>query len=325
MSRSGPEPSRIIRDSIQGSAGLLGIEHYAIATRSALKPFLETLPPEAQEKYGLIGSGALVAAALAFDEGPPPPFPLEEGQPHAAIARFARANWYGELRDRLEAMAGMARSDLVTAGLLPGRRRSWRRLVNSGLPERAFALAAGLGRIGRSGLLLVPGAGPGVVLGLLMIPQAAWGEADDSPGLPADSPERLPGATCGDCRACVEACPTDALDGEHFDRQRCIQNWASRAQDLPPAVEAAWGSRLYGCDACTEACPLFSAHSPVAPTQGLLGPALPARELSMASDEELRSRFKGTTIGQAWIEAEALRRNARLVLRGSFDAGGGIP
>ncbi|MEI6388646.1 MAG: 4Fe-4S double cluster binding domain-containing protein [Spirochaetota bacterium] len=274
----------------------------------------------------MAGAGAMVATALAFGEGPPPPFPRKEGQPYAAIARFARANWYAELRDRLEAMAGIARSALEEAGLVSGARRSWRRLVNSGLPERALALAAGLGSIGRSGLLLVPGAGPAVVLGLLMIPQEAWSDADDSPGLPSDSPERIPGAGCGDCRACVEACPTDAFSGDRFDRQRCIQHWTNSAGELPPAVEAAWGNRLYGCDACTEACPRYSGHSPVVPTKGILGPMLPAQELALATDGELRLKFKGTTIGQAWIETGALRRNARLALRASsFDAGAAIP
>lgn len=81
---------------------------------------------------------------------------------------------------------------------------------------------------------------------------------------------------------------------------------------LPPHIEAAWGNRLYGCDSCLEACPHFQVAEGVSCVRGRLGPGLPAAWLAGASDSELKERFRGTVLGQAWISQDALRRNARL-------------
>lgn len=78
-------------------------------------------------------------------------------------------------------------------------------------------------------------------------------------------PAFLAGATCGSCRACIEACPTGALsqsrDGQAggilYQRELCLQHWSALSGGLPPEIEAAWAGRLYGCDACLEACPRF--------------------------------------------------------------------
>ena len=63
---------------------------------------------------------------------------------------------------------------------------------------------------------------------------------------------------CGSCRACLEACPTGALDGEGFHRERCLRNWQLGGQPVPESLRAAMGNRLIGCDTCQCCCP----HNP---------------------------------------------------------------
>jgi epoxyqueuosine reductase len=270
-----------------------------------------------------------MTAALAFGDGLGPGSRISRVPTIilATIGRFARANWYAELVDRLGLCTRAARTALISAGLEAGRAGDWHRLVNSGLPERPLAAASGLGSPGRSGLLLVPGVGPGVVLGLLLVPFEALGQSvDDVDSAAAEKPPAegrqalapqvpLPGSSCGSCRVCIDACPTGALglDGS-FDRESCIQHWSSREGELPGRVRAAWRDSLYGCDLCTISCPRFSTVTALQPTRGILGEGLPAAEIATSTDEELRARLRGTALGMGWISADALRRNASLVL-----------
>jgi len=301
------------RRAVDEEAERLGLVHRAWLDAADLAPLLAAHPSESHRRYGLESAGALMVAALAYDEGPPPD--PAQAPPLATIARFARANWYAELTGRLRAAALHARTILAEAGLPSGPSSAWRQVANSGLPERPLALAAGLGYLGRSGLLLVPGGGPGLVLGLLVLPSLPGelgGGKESRPG----SEAWLPGALCGSCRACVEACPSGALSLEgRFERERCIQHWTSRSGDLPPPVEEAWEDQLYGCDRCVASCPRFAPVSTVRPSLGLLGPGLGAAWVSAAGDEELRSRLRGSALDRRWIEPAALRRNARLALR----------
>lgn len=63
------------------------------------------------------------------------------------------------------------------------------------------------------------------------------------------------GLHCGDCRRCEEACPTNALEGGQFHRERCLRNWQVSGQIYPEAVREKMGNRLIGCDECQRCCP----------------------------------------------------------------------
>lgn len=60
---------------------------------------------------------------------------------------------------------------------------------------------------------------------------------------------------CGDCHRCEQACPTNALEGSEFHRERCIRNWQLSGQPVPLAVREKMGGRLIGCDVCQHVCP----------------------------------------------------------------------
>ena len=211
------------------------------------------------------------------------------------------------------------RAALVDSGLSPGPAREWRYFSNSSLPERRLALEAGLGRLGRHGLVVTPGHGSAVVLGLLLLPLApthfSAAEAAAS-ALAHPSSKQLLSPGCEGCSACIDACPTGALHDGGFDRLRCLQHWSSIPGPLPEAIEAAWGARLYGCDACQEACPQYRPDALATTDKGLLGPALPATWLARAPEEEVRARLKGSALGMGWISIDALKRNAGFCLRG---------
>jgi epoxyqueuosine reductase len=301
---------------LSAALGSGGLAAWAPLSASSLALRLSSLAPQIKSKYGLELGRGCVAVALAYGEGPsePPEWARAYPGPLARIARFARANWYAELVHRLKEAAAEAKRGLVAAGRDASALDSCRFLANSSLPEKPLAIQAGLGWAGRNSLVIVRGGageslGSALLLGLMLLP------FDPEPFVPAPAPAEAfrPGAGCGSCRACVEACPTGALslDGS-FARERCLQHWSARAGALPPAIEAAWGSRLYGCDSCLEACPQFRPASGASCGRGPLGPGLPASWLLRASDAEMRERLRGTALGMGWMEKDAFRRNAAL-------------
>jgi epoxyqueuosine reductase QueG len=303
MSESGnPDRSRarILADSLEKA----DVPAWSFIKGASLRKACAQVPRRIQVKFGVDLAMGAVVAALPYGDGPPDPPEWSRSWPGPLVqlGRFARANWYGELSFRLKDAASRARS-----GLEPASR--WRYLANSGLPEKRLALAAGLGNLGRQGLVLVRDKGPGCVLGLLLLPFDPC-EGDDETEQDEES-VHSPGETCGSCRSCIDACPTRALgeDGA-FQRENCLQSWTTIPGKLPATIEAAWGRMMYGCDLCLEACPRFRPDTAAQTGRGLLGPGLPASWFLAASDAEMRSRLHGTALGLGWMPPEAFRRNA---------------
>jgi epoxyqueuosine reductase QueG len=311
--------SAILDDSFRAA----GLETHGVVCGAALREVCSGMPASLRERLGTDEAGCAVVAALAYGEGPDaapsgasfPPFEAFPG-PLARLARFARADWYAELGARLKKAAALIREGLRSVGEDPGPAGEWRYFVNSRLPEKRLAIEAGIGTPGRNGLVMVPKRGSAVVLGALL-PPAGVSLSPIREAEPIAASTWTPDAECEGCGACVAACPTGALDaGGAFARERCLQHWSSIPGTLPPDIEAAWGERLYGCDACQEACPRFKPDASASTSRGLLGPGLPAAWLVSASDAEIGAALKGTVLGMRWIAIGALRRNAALALRG---------
>ena len=117
--------------------------------------------------------------------------------------------------------------------------------------------------------------------------------------LPPDEPH---GATCGSCRACLDACPTDAFPAPYrLDARRCISYLTiEHAGPIPEEFREAIGSRIYGCDDCLAVCPwnkfaeTAHRHLAFAPREDLLAPRL--AELLALDDAGFRAKFSGSPI-----------------------------
>lgn len=112
------------------------------------------------------------------------------------------------------------------------------------LAERALAVRAGLGFIGKNHMLINPALGPEVFLG----------EIVTTAKLKPDNPMA---GQCSQCSRCVDACPTGALLGDgRFDASRCISYLTIEHKGQINAEQAAGiGDRLFGCDECVNVCP----------------------------------------------------------------------
>jgi epoxyqueuosine reductase len=122
---------------------------------------------------------------------------------------------------------------------------------SSPLLERALAVRAGLGIIGKNRMLVNPRIGPQIFLGEIVT------------NIELD-PDKPMTEFCPNCDSCVAACPTGALkpDGS-FDATKCISYLTIEANtDIPADLAPKIGNHLFGCAECLLACP-YQQKSPV--------------------------------------------------------------
>jgi epoxyqueuosine reductase len=156
----------------------------------------------------------------------------------AVVSIYARGRDYHKvLRARLAALARRLADEVGPLG---------HRVFTDSAPVLEVELAArsGLGWRGKHTLLLDRQAGSMFFLGEILVDLA----------LPATPPV---GAHCGECRACIDVCPTQAIVAPYrLDARRCI-SYLTIEHDgpIPPELRRAIGNRIYGCDDCQLACP----------------------------------------------------------------------
>ncbi len=116
--------------------------------------------------------------------------------------------------------------------------------------ERALAARAGLGFIGKNGLLIHPRLGSYLFLGEILT------------DLELPDGEPVPDG-CGDCVLCMRGCPASALLAPRIlDASRCLSTWTIEHRGpFPPEVPPLKG-HLFGCDRCQEVCP-YNSEAPL--------------------------------------------------------------
>lgn len=252
----------------------------------------------------LPGARAIVVGARSYrraeEDGSDRPRP---GRASGAVARYSWVDHYEPLRRALQAVA----VELIAEG--------WQARVladDNALVDREAARRAGLGFYGKNTqLMLHGGRGSEFVLGSVVT---------DAP-LPATAPpgsaSAAHGHECGPCTRCLPACPTNALvEPGVLDARRCLA-WLLQAEgDFPVEHRAALGGRIYGCDACQDACPPNRLEVRRKPPP----PAEPGAEASLdlvallrtEDDDELLRRYGRWYIARR--QARYLRRNALVAL-----------
>lgn len=154
--------------------------------------------------------------------------------------------------------------------------------------EKPLAAAAGLGWQGKHTNLVSRTHGSWLFLGSLFT------TAD----LFRDEPER---DHCGSCRACLDACPTDAFPAPYkLDARRCISYLTIEHKGpIEPEFRAKIGNRIYGCDDCLAACPWnkFAASASemkLVAREELKAPAI--ADLLTLDDPGFRTHFSGSPV-----------------------------
>lgn len=217
------------------------------------------------------------------------------------VARYATGRDY---HNALGKALRKLRSRLVEAGLF-ARSQPFRKIVDAGpLMERSHAAQAGLGFASKAANLLHPRFGPWFFLGELLV------ECELEP---TSTP---PAGSCGTCRLCLDACPTQAIVAPGVvDARRCISHLTIEHEGpVPESLRPALGNWAFGCDVCSEVCP-WGREAPDLSARLGEHRALEGGALAWLGERDA-ARFAERTLGSPLARPgrEGLARNAALAL-----------
>jgi epoxyqueuosine reductase len=225
--------------------------------------------------------------------------PVEPSPGFGRVSRYAWGTDYHDLlHERLDQLSQFLKS-LVPAALVRG-------VVDTApLLEREFAQLAGLGWIGKNTLLLNKHSGSWFFLAALLTDCE----------LVFDEPHHAD--HCGTCRACLDACPTNAFVAPYvLDARQCISYLTIELRtEIPTELRSGVGDWLFGCDVCQDVCP-WNHRAPPSNEQEFQPDdstnPLDLIELFSLTDEVFRTRFRHTPLWRA--KRRGLLRNAAIIL-----------
>ncbi|WP_086618233.1 tRNA epoxyqueuosine(34) reductase QueG [Erythrobacter tepidarius] len=225
---------------------------------------------------------SVIALGMSYAPGHDP-LALEGSATHARISVYAQGRDYHDVvKKRLKALARW----LVET--VPGA--EVKVFVDTApVMEKPLGEAAGIGWQGKHTNLVSPTHGSWLFLGAIYTTlelASAEGHRD----------------RCGSCRACMDACPTQAFPAPYrLDARRCISYLTIEHKGpVPHDLRAALGNRIYGCDDCLAVCPWnkFASNAQAIreflPRAELVAPRL--AELLALDDAGFRALFAGSPI-----------------------------
>lgn len=265
---------------LHGSMSYMGDDFH----RRARKDLRELLP----------GANSAIVVALAYSvEGDET---IAGEGPYGKVARFARGDDYHHVIKSKFFALSESLNDWA------GHSVATRPCVDSApVLERELAERAGLGFIGKNTMLISPGLGSFTALGVLLT---------DLPMAPTPpSPQR----DCGSCRACLDACPTQAFPAPHqLDARRCISYLTiETGEAIPETLRSNLGNRLFGCDVCQDVCP----YNTAAPLRNPPAPELRPRDSAHSHPKLSMVVGLGSNQRKRYVKMSALRRVNRQQLR----------
>ncbi len=166
--------------------------------------------------------------------------------------------------------------------------------------ERDWARRSGLGWTGKNTMLIHPRAGSYFFLAELILDL----------GLDYDGPIR---DYCGDCRRCIDACPTDAISPEGYilDGSKCISYFTIELKEsIPEEYRGKFENWMFGCDICQEVCPWNRFSRPHSEPEFEPHPDLlkmERRDWEEVTEDAFRELFRKSAVKRT--KYEGLKRN----------------
>ena len=224
----------------------------------------------------------------------------QENSRTGKVSRYAWGDDYHDvIKTRLESLLGWIREQVpgaagkVCVDIQP-------------VMDKAWAVRAGLGWLGKHTNVITPEYGSWVFIGELLL------------NLDLEPDANRVEDHCGTCTMCIDACPTGAITEPYVvDSNRCI-SYATielRTPELPSAIQQDLSGWLYGCDICQDVCPWnrfeeLTNEPRFAAREGNVNAELD--EILELTPETYAVRFRGSAMKRTKLTG--LQRNARALL-----------
>lgn len=239
---------------------------------------------------------SLIAVALNYYT----PHQHEDDPNKGKVSRYAWGDDYHNImQEKLRELLGWIKSEIpeaegkICCDIQP-------------IMDKAWAVRAGLGWIGKHSNVITKEFGSWVFLGEVIL------------NLELDYDEFIEPDHCGNCTACLDACPTDAIIQPYLVDSKLCLSYATielRSPKLPNDIVENLDGWLYGCDICQEVCPWNRFQKPTEeerfePRKDNVTPDL--NEILSLSHDEYVERFRGSAMKRAKVSG--LQRNAQALL-----------
>jgi len=242
---------------------------------------------------------SVIVVGLNYTPPKHKPKPPDAAVPTGRIAGYAQyEDYHSFIKERLYKL-----SDFIKSLVGPGVKSKI--CVDSvPLAERALAVRAGLGFIGKNHMLINPELGCRIFLGEIVTDLK----------LPPSEPIA---GDCAGCRKCLDSCPTGALrpDGQ-FDAGACINYLTIEYKgQIPPGPAEKICDWLFGCDECVVACP-YQKNAPACGNRQFKfyrdRTQIDLQEILSLDAKSFEAKFAESPIKRLGLKG--LKRNARICL-----------
>lgn len=169
--------------------------------------------------------------------------------------------------------------------------------------DKAWAVRAGIGWLGKHSNVITKEFGSWFFIGEILL------------NLELEYMQFIEQNHCGNCTACLDACPTNAIVSPYVvDSNACI-SYATielRAEEIPQAIAKNLDGWLYGCDICQDVCPWNRFEKPTdesrfEPRKNNVSADLD--EILSLSPEKYSEKFRRSAMKRTKLKG--LQRNAR--------------
>ncbi|MGT2906397.1 tRNA epoxyqueuosine(34) reductase QueG [Streptococcus dentiloxodontae] len=252
-------------------------------------------------KLSLASAKTIISIAVAY----PHKLPVQPQKTPYKRGKITPNSWgldyHYVLQDKLDRLAQGIRELCKNFPL------EYKAMVDTGaLVDTAVARRAGIGFIGKNGLVISKEFGSYMYLGELIT------NLEIEPDQPVDY-------DCGDCRRCLDACPTSCLIGDgSMNARRCLSFQTQDKGMMDMEFRKKIKTVIYGCDICQICCPYNKGINN--PLSSDINPELAQPELIPfleLSNKSFKEKFG--MIAGSWRGKNILQRNAIIALANAHD------